>query len=146
MKILETLNTGIFPAKVVFSMGFTKHELIAEMKKQKCDDYVVAIEKGDLTFPSETCMGSACWRTISGYNFKDGAKRKEFFFLFLSEFDFSDYHMTVLAHECVHLCQFILPLFLERDSEHEAEAYLHTHLMTQVLKILRESTPKRKKK
>jgi len=146
MKILDTLNTGIFPAKVVFSMGFTKDELIAEMKKQKCYDYVVALEKANVEFASETTLGVVSHRTISGYEFKDGATRKEFFFLSLREFNFSDYHMTALAHECVHLCQFILPSFLERDREIEAEAYLHTHLMTQVLKILRESTPKHKKK
>ena len=38
---------------------------------------------------------------------------------------------AALAHECVHLCQFHLPDFFDRNMEVEFEAYTHTHLMKQ---------------
>jgi len=44
--------------------------------------------------------------------------------------------MITLAHECLHLCQRILPIYLDRDQEHEAEAYFHGYLMRECLKII----------
>ena len=55
-----------------------------------------------------------------------------YYAMFLTELDKNKpYHHAVLAHECLHLCQFHLPDFTNRDEEHEFEAYTHTHLMTQ---------------
>ena len=45
------------------------------------------------------------------------------------------YNIVTLAHEVLHLCQEYLPIFLDRDEEHEAEAYFHTHLMTKIIKL-----------
>jgi hypothetical protein len=42
-------------------------------------------------------------------------------------------NMITLAHELLHLCQEFLPMFLDRDVEHEAEAYFHTNLMTKII-------------
>lgn len=44
-------------------------------------------------------------------------------------------HMITLAHEVLHLCQEFLPNFLNRDEEHEAEAYFHTYIMHWVVKL-----------
>jgi hypothetical protein len=44
------------------------------------------------------------------------------------------YNIVTLAHEVLHLCQEYLPIFLDRDEEHEAEAYFHTHIMTSIIK------------
>ena len=53
------------------------------------------------------------------------------------DFDFSNTEdIIMLAHECLHLCQRILPIYLERDQEHEAEAYFHGYLMRECLKII----------
>ncbi|MBL8000181.1 MAG: hypothetical protein JNL32_16280, partial [Candidatus Kapabacteria bacterium] len=38
-----------------------------------------------------------------------------------------------LAHECVHICQFILSNMLDRDKEVECEAYFHTYLMRMIV-------------
>ena len=43
--------------------------------------------------------------------------------------------MRVLAHECLHVCQNLLPKHFVRDEEHEAEAYFHSHLMTQIYNL-----------
>lgn len=42
-------------------------------------------------------------------------------------------NMVTLAHELLHLCQEFLPTFLDRDVEHEAEAYFHTNLMNKII-------------
>lgn len=60
------------------------------------------------------------------------------FILIFDDFKFTDDEMCKLAHEVLHICQFYLPDVLNRDKEIEAEAYLHTHLMSQCLKLLRE--------
>lgn len=45
-------------------------------------------------------------------------------------------HMITLAHEILHVCQRVLPIYLRRDEEHEAEAYFHSHLMRKVIEML----------
>lgn len=125
---IHGLNTGIFPAKVLFSTGFTYDDIIKELKKQKSNEWVEAL-KNDKSFID------------SGKNFalkresKDG--RLYFFIIFIDTFQFTDYWYCKLAHEILHICQFLLPDLLDRDREYECEAYLHTHLMEQALKALR---------
>ena len=41
--------------------------------------------------------------------------------------------VITVAHEVLHLCQEFLPTFLDRDEEHEAEAYFHTHIMHKII-------------
>jgi len=60
-----------------------------------------------------------------------------FYIILTEEFDFSDYAYCKLAHEVLHICQFILPDILNRDREYECEAYLHTHIMMQCLNQIR---------
>lgn len=60
------------------------------------------------------------------------------FYIYIGEeFKFTDYEYCKLAHEVLHICQFLLPDFLDRNREFESEAYLHTHLMEQCLKAIR---------
>ena len=63
---------------------------------------------------------------------------EQFTYIILPDFDFSDEDMITLAHECTHLCQFILSGILDRDQEKEAEAHFHSHIMTQCLENLRK--------
>lgn len=79
----------------------------------------------------ENSWGVACKREVKGVTYT---------FLFLHKgFDFSDNDYVRLAHEITHLCQFILPDFLDRNREIECEAYFHSYLMTQVLEVIREN-------
>jgi hypothetical protein len=55
-----------------------------------------------------------------------------------SDFDCTDYEdLITLAHECLHVCQRILPIYLTRDEEHEAEAYFHSHLMRKIIEMIK---------
>ena len=127
-KIIETLNTGIFPARVCFCVGFTYKEIIAHLKKAKAEEGWIKAIEGD-----ESHIGSGQFHAM-----KRTYKTATYFYvIIIRTFDFSDWDMIMLAHELLHICQFLLPDMLDRDREYESEAYLHSHLMTQALKYLR---------
>lgn len=124
--MFTTIDFGIFQGKICFSCGFTEKELRAHFIKQGCKDWASCLRSIEL---GENCLGIACKRMY---------KNMEFYFLILRDpFRFTDQEYCTLAHECLHLVQFRLMDILDRDAETECEAYLHTHLMTQILKHLR---------
>lgn len=143
-KIVRFLNMGIFPGTVLFSAGFT------------CKEFYEHIEKNYRTGIWEKEKGLATWlegirgeeEKFSTNNYwasfremihpKHGTKRC-YYILIFDDFKFTDMEMVKLAHECLHICQFHLPDVLNRNKEIEAEAYLHSHLMSQCLKELREA-------
>lgn len=127
-KIIQCLNSGIFPCKVMFSVGFTYKEIVAYLKKSKANDWAEAIKD------DEAHVNGGKYHSMRRYY--NGATY--FYVIITRQFDFSDWDMIMLAHEFVHTCQFMLPDILNRDNETECEAYLHTHLMTQALQHLRK--------
>jgi hypothetical protein len=148
-KTIAFLNMGNYPGTVMFSVGFTQPELIKQLQKnyktgywkpeQGCENWLRGIEKDDL-------LKGGVWFALQRklYHKKHPAKNL-FYILILRPFDFSDGDMCKLAHECLHICQFFLPDILDRNKEYEAEAYLHTHLMSQCLRIMRKEFAKSKK-
>jgi hypothetical protein len=44
-------------------------------------------------------------------------------------------NVVTLAHEVLHLCQEYLPLYFNRDIEHEAEAYFHSFVMDRIIQL-----------
>lgn len=129
---IRYINCEVFPVTVMFSVKNRHAEIIKHLKKHKASEWIAAID-GEEDFWNSTYMHASKRdiRTKAG-------KMKSFFFLQIrDDFDFSDDMMCDLAHECVHLCQFIMPLFLDRNKEIEAEAYFHSFLMGKCLKILR---------
>lgn len=129
---MHTLDAGIFPFKIMLSSGFSYDEIIKELKKQKCDEWALGLRD------DKELIGSgknfALHRTIT--HTKHG-ESVHFYIIFTDIFNFTDWSMCKLAHECLHICQFMLPLMLDRNKEFECEAYLHTYLMEQALKKLR---------
>lgn len=123
---IDYLDTGIFPATVLFAYNVSLTELRKELRKQKCNDYLNGLV-GD-EYSEGDCL--TLHRTEG---------EKELFYLIINrEFSFSDLDYCFLAHEILHLCQDILPFFLDRTKEEECESYLHTHLMKQALNIIRK--------
>jgi len=43
--------------------------------------------------------------------------------------------VITVAHEVLHLCQEFLPRYLDRDEEHEAEAYFHSYIMKRIIDL-----------
>lgn len=129
---LHTLNAGIFPFKIMLSSGFTYDEIMKELKKQKCDQWLAGLKEDKALI--EGGKNFALKRTVE--HKKHGAVTL-FYIIFIKIFDFSDWSMCTLAHECLHITQFMLPEILDRNREYECEAYLHTHIMEQALNKLR---------
>lgn len=136
-RVVEYLNTGIFPATIIFSLGFTPDELYQHLLKTSDEHWV----RG-LGYHLENLRPD--WDEIWGVALSSSAENKKTkeirktYFIIINEFYFSDEAFVKLAHEIVHSCQHILPDLLNRDKEHEAEAYLHTHLMKQILTHIRK--------
>lgn len=130
MKHIAWLDTGIFPATVMLSSGFEYKRIIKELKKLKAKEWVGGINTPEDKKLFESGKNFACKRVYEG--------RTYFYIIFIEEFNFSDYDMCKLAHEVLHICQFMLPDFLDPEREYECYAYTHTHLMEQCLKKLRE--------
>lgn len=140
-KIIRTLNTGIFPASVMFSCGFTYDEITKFLKKTKCDDWLAGISDDKTLIDSGTYF--ALRRDLM--NSKKGDEKRLFYIIITDQFKFTDYEMCKLAHEVLHITQFMMKDFLNPEREFECVAYTHTHLMRQCLKELRGCHGKRKK-
>lgn len=130
---IEWISFGIFPGYLMFVHDFKHSDIIKELDKLKAEDWKSGIEY------EEDFVDNGCWKAMyrEVINTK-GISKKLFYLIIPEQFDFSDYDYARLAHEILHICQFYLPDVLDRNKEHEAEAYLHTHLMTKCLEVLRK--------
>ena len=126
-KAIEFLNTGIFPATVCLIIGMNYKETCRELRKIGAIEWIGGIGNDKDLFDRAKYL--AMFRPFNG---------KHLYYISMRDFDFSDYDMCKIAHEVLHICQFFLPDVLDRNREIEAEAYLHSHLMSQCLKVLRE--------
>lgn len=139
---IDFLNMGCYPGTVLFSYQFSYEELMTQLEKNykkkiwKTEDGLEVWKFGIEGDESKLTEGSyyALHRVIQ----KKGHTTKNLYYIILKKkFEFTDWDYCMLAHECLHICQYFLPSILDRDKEHEAEAYLHSHLMEQCLKIIR---------
>lgn len=132
-KIITSADFGIFPGYLLVSAGFTLAELRKELRKDK-NGSAWAYALGSDEF-NDGVAGLAMQRTVESF----GKSKRYFYVCFRKPFTFTDEEIVALAHELVHICQFYLPDFIDRDSHIETEAYFHTHLMTQILDKFRNA-------
>ena len=130
---IENLDTGIFFANVCFVYNKSHNEVRDYFDKKRFYDWFAGLT-GD-----EKIFKDSKWFALSR-KLEDVSGRKPdknlFYLVINDKWNPCPENYIKLAHECLHLCQFILPAFLDRDREIEAEAYLHSHLMRQVLNII----------
>lgn len=128
------IDAGIFPATIMFSCGFKYGEINKLLTKKRAHDWKTGIseDKGLIESGENFALDRTIYDTKNSKN-----KKRVFYIIFTEQFKFTDYEFCKLAHEVLHICQFALPDFLNRDREFECEAYLHTHIMQQCLKVLR---------
>jgi hypothetical protein len=117
----------------MFSCGFTYDEIMKLLKQKKAVEWEEGLRWDKGLIDKGTWFGLA--RTVE--NEKKDGYRHLYYVIIKPSFDYSDYEYCKLAHEVLHICQFLLPDILNRDREYECEAYLHTHLMQQCLSVLR---------
>lgn len=132
-KIIRYLDTGIFPCTVLFSVGFTYDEIIKHLNKTKATEWALGLSEDKKLVDSGNNF--ALKRTIE--NNKTGKSVTMFYIILINQFKFTDYEMCKLAHEVLHICQFMLPEMLDMEREYESVAYTHTYLMQSCLKQLR---------
>jgi hypothetical protein len=133
-KVFTSINMGIFYGYCFVSAGYTTDQVLAYLKGNKnTKDWAEAFE---VIKPSIEKNDSHC--QVDTVTVTEEGKQTKYYFLYMKQpFGFTDHEMCELAHECLHLCQTVLPDYLDRDKEMECEAYLHTHLMSQCLKVFR---------
>lgn len=123
----------------MFSAGYTFDEVCIELKKQRCKEWLAAF-KGTQHLFAPNCKGFTSEQT---WEYKDVT----YYYTFLclqEEFNFSDRHHAILAHEVIHCCTHHLSPMVDIVKENEAFAYTHTHILTQCYKALRDANKKRK--
>lgn len=135
VKTIQFLNTGIFSATILFSCGYTYDELSKFLKRRKADDWLLGISDVEDIRLIKNSFGIGMERRIC--NDKTGDEKILYYLYIRDSFTFTDYEYCVLAHEIIHILQFMLPRLLDRNNEIEAEAYTHTHIMKQCLEHLR---------
>jgi hypothetical protein len=131
---MRWIDFGIFPGYVLFCYNMEHKQILKELTKKKADTWEYAIRNDGLFFDSP--IWAAMFREVM--SIKTKKKVKLYYIVVPTEFNFTDYDYCRLAHEVLHICQFYLSDILNREQEKEAEAYLHTYLMLECLKVIRE--------
>jgi hypothetical protein len=134
VKLIKCFRAGSFPSMIMFSIGFTHAEIIEHLKKVKAKEWLQGIE-GDkeLIDRNKYC---ALHREI--INTRTERPTKQLYYIIFTEpFMFTDSSYSILAHEVLHLTQFILKPILDINEEYEAFAYTHTFIMNKCLKLIR---------
>lgn len=133
VKLLYWLDAGIFPSTILFSMGFSFDEVQTEFKKKKATSWALSLSEDRERWDNSNYR--AFKRVLE--NKKTGKEIDHFIIKIKEPFGFTDFEYCKLAHEVLHICQYMLPDILDRNEEHEAEAYFHTYLMNEILKRIR---------
>jgi hypothetical protein len=132
--VISYIPFYVYPSGVTFTNGFTYDEVVKELKKQKQFEWLDAFQSEADFFKQSNYAASKIYA-------KDG---KIYCFIFTKEhFRFTDEDYVKLAHECLHITNYYLKDILDRDVEHEAEAYFHSHLMNMCLQTLRHAQHKK---
>lgn len=140
---LRFLDAGIFPATILFSHGYSYDELMEKLPKKDFTWWHFGLEDSKKLIDNGNYFGLK--REVTHKKKGKEETRTMFYIIIKEQFLFTDYEYCKLAHEVLHICQFALPDFLNRDREYEAEAYLHTHIMKQCLTVLRGGDLKKHK-
>lgn len=128
------VKLGHFPGHCLVSYNMTYSELCSSLKRKKYPDWIAALNGDEKRFEDDTCY--AMWRSIS----KGGKTSHRFFILLKDYIRLNDFGYTTIAHEVFHIVQFVSQYVSACViEEKESSAYLHSHLMTEAIKVVREA-------
>lgn len=134
-KIIDWVDTGIFPATIMLASGMSYDEIIKNLKQDNRYEWASGLKDDKSLIDSGSCL--ALKRTVENSLTKE--QKILFYIIIKGNFAFTDYDYCMLAHEVLHICQFLLVDILDRNREYECEAYLHSHIMMQCLDKIRMS-------
>ncbi len=133
-KVIGTIHCEMFSSVILLCYNVRQQEILKKLLSWDKDvRYWHDGIKNEVNHFEKPSWGFVLKRIVTR-----GKDEKTLFYLVIkNKFRFDDFDYCSLAHEVVHLCQFILPDILDRDREIEAEAYFHSYLMTKVLDAIR---------
>jgi hypothetical protein len=133
-KLIDTIKIDVPPIEVMVSVGFSYDEIIKELKKQECDQWLEGLSEDKSIIDGGNYF--ALSRTIE--NEKSGKRTYLLYLIIKERFKFRDSSYCILAHECLHIVQYVMDIIGGLGKEKEFEAYLHTALMSKCLELMRK--------
>jgi len=140
-KYIGWIDHGCYPGETLFINGYDYDQTLKHLKKMRkkkgvnkkvMDCWIESVRAHENTFRSNNWFCGIC--DVAP---KDSDRFSKYTIISLTTgFKKCDFDYTRVAHEVLHLCQFYLPDLLDRDTEVEAEAYFHTHIMGQILNVI----------
>jgi hypothetical protein len=129
------MEFGTFPGGFLFCSGYTYDEAMDMFKKRRYSPAWKNVLESTKENWCNKNWGFAARRVLE--HKKTGDTKDYYLIVITRPFDFSDYAMTGLAHECLHLVSYYLRNILDIVKEDEALAYTHSFIMENILKELR---------
>lgn len=132
--VVSWIDVDMFDSSIMLSCGLEYSEIINTLKnKRHAKGWLNCLER-DKDF-----IEGSKWCAIKSEYINEGNERIcNYFIIIKPVFNFTDDQYCLLAHEVLHICQFILSERMNRHKEIECEAYLHTFIMKKCLNVLRE--------
>lgn len=127
IKSFFPINFGSFSGTCLVSCGLSIKYIRKHLKKNKNGDWRKGLKETE-----EFSSTQLAWGIRIKVRYKK-ADRHLYYILLKNPWKYTEENYITLAHEAVHICQFVLRDIMNRDEEIECEAYLHSHIMTQVL-------------
>lgn len=141
VSIMHHCDSGIWPcAGIIFIQGFSYQEIIENFNNDNCKNWSEGIKDDKALIDSAKYL--AMRRTI--YGDKEDPRPTDLYYIILQDpFNHEPIEYAKLAHEVIHICQFIFEVCNAHPiEEKEAFAYTHTHIMEQILKQVTKSEEK----
>lgn len=133
-KIIKFIDLGTYPGHFLFAVGMSHKEICQWLKRNRYVAHLSGLDNPETKQLMGECYGLTLKRPST--NSKNGVKYDGYTVL-LREFNRKNNdHITVLAHELLHLTQFYLGERVDRTVEYECEAYFHGYVFRKCLDLL----------
>jgi hypothetical protein len=134
-KIIASIPAGIFPTHILLIVNMNFKELKQKLLNNNDEHWFNPIQFDKKNINNSNCALLRPYFNHNGTNIN-------YFYIVLNNINYNstgtisqdDY--IAISHEIVHICQFLLPIYLDRNKEHEAEAYLHSYIFNNILSLL----------
>lgn len=146
VKLIQFFQAGSFPSMIMFSVGFSYDQIIKHLKKMGADDWITGMSDKEDKERIDHNKYTASYREIVSTDTERNTK-KLYYLIFTETFLFTDYSYSILAHEVLHVTQFLLEPILDIKVEYESFAYTHTFIMDKCMDLIRgkNENPKKNK-
>tara|TARA_R110000868_G_C10692254_1_gene748449 strand:+ start:446 stop:832 length:387 start_codon:yes stop_codon:yes gene_type:complete len=121
--LTSTINLGSIPGYAFVSIGLSVKDVLKRETAKEWKEYFTYLDEDGLTtnFCNSVTINDVMYRSV-----------------FIEQKNNDNEWYIILAHELIHLCQFICATHqIDMIKEKESVAYLHSHLMRQILDLVK---------